>query len=124
MANSNQTTWHFDWRAELAFVLTAALLNWNGQSTYKQYCDVKLRRASSDQVIGRFHGPLTFGPNTVYWEIPESTKLVRVDQPTDLRLEIGTMDKQRGCWTVVATSIRESNFSDNVYWASRLSRRV
>ena len=87
----------------------------DGQSTYKQYCDVELRRASSDLAIGHFHGPLTIGPNTVYWEVPESTKLVRGDKPTDLRLEIGTMDKQRGCWTVVETCTRESNFPDNVY---------
>jgi hypothetical protein len=74
-----------------------------GPAKYRQYCDVEVVKDRAKARIAHFHGPLTAGPATVLWKVPEALVLRKGDKPTDLNLVIGTMDAANGCWTVVRT---------------------
>jgi hypothetical protein len=79
-----------------------------GPVSYRQYCGVELKDSAREAHIAHFHGPLTMGPLTVYWKVPEGLAFVTGDKPTDLRGHVGTMDAQSGCWVVVRSHIDAS----------------
>ncbi len=86
------------------------------QTRFEQYCDVELREASKPPAIAHFDGPLTVSLQTINWQIPKATRFVRGAKPTDIRAMIGTIDGDRGCWTVVRTHQGEkSTFPDGVF---------
>jgi len=88
----------------------------SGESQFKQYCDVALSESKEALKYAHFDGPLTIGPATINWEISESFRLVAGDKPSDLRVAIGTLDKQAGCWVVVRTHEGEEPvFPDGVH---------
>ncbi|MCA9233036.1 MAG: hypothetical protein KDA57_20485 [Planctomycetales bacterium] len=72
-----------------------------GDSEFKQYCDVVLDESQTPAEFAHFDGPLTIGPQTVNWEVPETFRLVAGEKPSDLRVTVGTIDQQSGCWVVV-----------------------
>jgi len=69
--------------------------------SYNQYCDLMLRRQGTELAMAHFGGDLTITPQTIYWDIPDDLVLVGGDTPTDLRVEIGTKNKDKACWTMV-----------------------
>lgn len=81
-------------------------LDVKGPVEFRQYCDVELRADPADAAVAHFDGPLTIGPRTINWKLPDGLKLVTGDKPTDLFANIGTMDAERGCWVVVQTHMR------------------
>ncbi len=88
----------------------------DGSTRYRQYCDVELRPAGDEPAIAHFHGPLTVQAQTVYWKLPEWTRLVQGDAKNQLRAVIGTLDGKRGCWTVMETHEGDqSNFPEGVF---------
>jgi len=80
----------------------------DGTIQCRQYCDVELRDASQELAVAHFHGPLTIGPQTFNWEIIK-TPLVAGDKATDIRANVGTLNRARGCWTVVRSQNREES---------------
>ena len=87
----------------------------DGEIQYEQYGDVELRGSHKKPAIAHFHGPLTVSLQTINWEIPE-TRLKKGDKPTDIRVAVGTLDANRGCWTVVKThNGNASAFPENVF---------
>jgi len=87
-----------------------------GPAEFQQYCDVELRADPTDSAVAHFGGPLTAGPRTINWKLSDGLKLVTGDKPTDLFMNIGTMDADRGCWVVVRTHQGDKPvFPDNVH---------
>jgi hypothetical protein len=83
---------------------------------YEQYCDVDLRGRSEPLVFAHFHGPLTVLLPGKDWKPPESLRLVKREEPQEIRVVVGTIDMDRGCWTVVRTHRgEESCFPDGVF---------
>ena len=72
-----------------------------GDLTYKQYCDLSLRRHGTELGLAHFHGELTISPQTVYWDVPDTLVLMHGNKPADLRVEVGTKSKAKACWTMV-----------------------
>jgi hypothetical protein len=72
-----------------------------GDLTYKQYCDLRLRRHGTELGLAHFHGELTISPQTVNWDVPDTLVLMHGNKPADLRVEIGTKSKAKACWTMV-----------------------
>ena len=66
----------------------------------RMYADLALDPSPSACAVAQFGGPLSAGPSTINWKVPESLKLVHGDKPTDLRLVVGTMDAARRMWVV------------------------
>jgi hypothetical protein len=69
-----------------------------GLIEYRQYCDVELASSPDNAKEAHFHGPLTveLSPKAPW-------TLQRGDKPTRLRVSIGTMNADKGCWVVVTT---------------------
>lgn len=82
-------------------------VNVKGSLRYSQYCDVELVASSHDAKEAHFHGPLTVEPVKANWKLPPDLALHRGDKPTSLRVTVGTMDAERGCWVVVRTQGKE-----------------
>lgn len=78
-----------------------AFIDIEGPIAYGQYCDVKLTDAAKSANVAHFHGPLTAGPITVNFKVPEGYSLVKGDSPTDLRMMVGTLSAKHHCWVVV-----------------------
>ncbi|HEV2947703.1 MAG TPA: hypothetical protein VGX70_10025 [Gemmataceae bacterium] len=72
-----------------------------GPVEYRQYCDLEMKEDPKEARQAHFHGPLTAGPVTIAWKIPEKLALVRGDKSTDLPALVGTMDGDGGCWVVI-----------------------
>jgi len=88
----------------------------SGEEAFKQYCDVKLSKSLDSLKLAHFDGPLTIGPSMINWELPSSFRLVAGEEPGELQVAIGTLDKQAGCWTVVRTHEGEDpSFSAGVH---------
>jgi hypothetical protein len=71
-----------------------------GDATFNQYCDVALVGKLDGCKLAHFDGPLSIGPVTVTW-VPVPMEFVIGGVPADVRATVGTLDKDRGCWTVV-----------------------
>ncbi len=83
------------------------------EGTFEQYCDVELRERSRPSAVAHFDGPLTVSLQTIAWRVPPDTRLQRGGKPTELRVFVGTMDSDRGCWTVTRTHEGdEANFAE------------
>jgi hypothetical protein len=80
-----------------------------GPVKYRQYCDVTLADGPGTARVAHFHGPLTIGPRTINFKIPEGSALKLGDDPTDLTGYIGTMGEKAGCWVVVCSESDERN---------------
>jgi hypothetical protein len=75
-----------------------------GPVDYRQYCDlVGMAGNPEGAPLAHFHGPLTVGASTIDWKLPPKLSLHRGNNPTDLRVHVGTMDAQKRCWVVVCT---------------------
>ncbi len=72
-----------------------------GDHSYKQYADLRLRRPGTELAVAHFDGDLTISPQTIYWDLPDDLALMAGNKPTDLRVEIGTKSKAKSCWTMV-----------------------
>lgn len=69
-----------------------------GSLDYRQYGNVYLTASPDNAKEAHFHGPLTvdLSPKAPW-------TLRRGDKPTKLRVKIGTIDAEKGCWVVVTT---------------------
>ncbi len=88
-----------------------------GPVAYRQYCDVMVVADRPDSArVSQFHGPLTVGPVTTNWKLPDDLALERGSHPTTLRSVVGTLDQLRGCWVVVEShnKNREPHFPSGV----------
>jgi hypothetical protein len=72
-----------------------------GAVAYRQYGGLHLADRPDQASVAHFHGPLTMGPQTVFWKLPDDFALHTGDKPTDLRAWAGTMDAAAHCWVVV-----------------------
>ena len=69
-----------------------------GSVEFRQYCDVVLASNPEDAKEAHFNGPLTVElTKKALWT------LQRGDEPTDLRVHIGTMDPEEGSYVAVYT---------------------
>jgi hypothetical protein len=76
----------------------------NGSVNYRQYCDIMEMTDDPETArLAHFHGPLTVEVRKLYWKIPPGLCLQRGNKPTDIFVNIGTMDAEKGCWVVVRT---------------------
>lgn len=73
----------------------------NGPVSYRQYSSTYVDADSRKADIAHFHGPLTAGPITINYKVPENLALTIGEEPTDLRCLVGTMSDEHGCWVVV-----------------------
>jgi hypothetical protein len=81
-----------------------AYVDIDGPVAYQQYCDLSFAaRDPQSARVAHFNGPLTAGPVTVNWKLPDGLALARGDDPTTLRALVGTMDAARGCWVAVSS---------------------
>ena len=88
----------------------------SGASEFEQYCNVNLSESPEDLKLAHFDGPLSVGPQTIFWELSDSFCLMAGDEPADLRATIGTIDKKRGCWTVARKHRgKQSLFPDDTH---------
>ena len=73
-----------------------------GSPDYRQYCCVDLASSPDDAKEAHFDGPLTveLTPRAPW-------TLKRGDEPRNLRVNIGTIDDEKGCWVVVTTDLGE-----------------
>ena len=78
-----------------------------GSLEYRQYCDVELTVSRDDAKEAHFHGPLTVAPTTILWKLPPNQALLRGDKPKMLRVNVGTMIADKGCWVVVVTRYKD-----------------
>jgi hypothetical protein len=75
-----------------------------GPVEYRQYCDVQeMRDDPRKALIAHFHGPLTIGPRTINWKVPEGDVLKMGDNPSEVYAVVGTMSPKHGCWVVVCS---------------------
>ena len=82
--------------------------------SYTQYCDVELVSDMDNLKIACFDGPLSVGPQTINF-VPAKYKFEVGGKPTDVRVVIGTVDKQKGCWTMVSVHDNDQcSFPDDV----------
>ncbi len=87
----------------------------DGETQFKQYCDVGVSPNRQQLDHAHFDGPLSVVPQAVDW-VPIKKSLVIGGEPTDLRVVIGTFNKPNGCWTVVESgSNKKYNFPTGVY---------
>jgi hypothetical protein len=80
-----------------------------GPLEYQQYADLGTSVRPQDAPRAHFHGPLVVEPQKIYWKLPAGFALKRGDKASDLRVNIGTMDADRGCWVVVRTHTNVQN---------------
>jgi hypothetical protein len=69
-----------------------------GPVEYGEYCGVEMTPSPENAKEAHFHGPLT-----VELTPKAPWTLQRGGKPTQLRVNIGTTDEQKGCWVVVTT---------------------
>ena len=94
----------------------------DGSTQFEQYCDLHLRELAETPAIAHFDGPLTVELQTIYWKLPSSTRLVTGDSPVDLRVNIGTINEQSACWTVVKSHKGDDpKFPDGVFPIARVT---
>ncbi len=81
-----------------------AYVSIKGGVEYQEYCDiVELRDSPRTAMLAHFHGPLTIGPMTIDWKLPESAFLRKGNNPPEFIANVGTMSGKHGCWVVVRT---------------------
>jgi len=82
----------------------SASVHIQGSLEYRQYCAVELASSPQSAKQAHFHGPLTveLSPKAP-WTLQRGYK------PTRLRVSIGTMDAQKGCWAVVETERKDGS---------------
>ena len=76
-------------------------LDVTGDTKFRQYCDAAMDADPCKAAIAHFDGPLTAGPVTILWKVPQTVALAVGDEPTDLRAVVGTMNAKYRCWVVV-----------------------
>lgn len=81
-----------------------------GAANYHQYCDATLLSLLQPPAIAHFHGPLSIGPSTINWQVPQSLALRTGDKPTELEANIGTLDAAKKCWTVIEVHDHEEHW--------------
>lgn len=74
-----------------------------GPLRYRQYGDLVLADGLDSAPLAHYHGPLTVAVQRINGQLPEGLALRRGDKPTELRIHIGTMNADKGCWVVVCT---------------------
>ncbi|MDB4766165.1 hypothetical protein OAG71_00610 [bacterium] len=84
-----------------------ALMIWmnveNGDSTLSKYCDVKLLPAKNGLEIADFDAPLTIAQQTFNF-VPDKLNFHVDGEPTDVRVCVGSVDKEIGSWVMVETT--------------------
>ena len=86
----------------------------DGETQFKQYCDVTASPNREQLCIAHFDGPLSIEPQAFNW-VTIKKPLVIGGEPTDLRVVVGSFDQTAGCWTVVESGTNEIyNFPDDV----------
>ncbi len=78
-----------------------------GLVSYQQYCDVSLRENRDEAQLAHFNGPLRAEARTILWKLPPDVCLERTSKPTDLYANVGTMDRDKGCWVVVRSHVTQ-----------------
>jgi hypothetical protein len=74
-----------------------------GPVAYQQYCDVGTKPAKQGAPEAHFHGPLAVDVPRIWGKFPEGLVLTRGEEPSELRVTIGTFDVAKDCWVVVRT---------------------
>ena len=86
----------------------------DGETQYKQYCDVVVSQDRQQLNRAHFDGPLSVVPQAFDW-VTIKKPLVIGGEPTDLRVVIGSFDKPAGCWTVIESGTDDNyNFPNGV----------
>ena len=84
-----------------------ALMIWmkvgNGNSTLSKYCDVKLLPAKKRLEIADFDAPLTVAQQTFNF-VPDKLSFQIGGEPTDVRVCVGSVNKEIGSWVMVETT--------------------
>ncbi len=80
-----------------------------GPVNYEQYCDLTMTADAERASIAHFHGPLVIYAQTSPGKSTPELALKRGEKPTELRVYVGTVDADKGCWVVVRTQDDESN---------------
>jgi hypothetical protein len=81
-----------------------AYVSIKGPVEYQQYCDiVEMKDDPRKAMLAHFHGPLTIGPMTINWKLPEGAAFRKGKNPPEFIANIGTMSERHGCWVVVRT---------------------
>lgn len=88
-----------------------------GSLAFKQMADAGLGRFRRTAPVAHFNGPLTVQAQSIRWKLPPDLALARGDEPTDLRVLIGTLDAATECWTSVQVqgTNSQSYFPTNVH---------
>lgn len=88
-----------------------------GSLAFKQMADAGLGRFRRTAPLAHFNGPLTVQAQSIRWQLPSELALARGDEPTNLRVLIGTLDAATECWTTVMVhgTNNQSYFSTNVH---------
>ena len=81
-----------------------------GKAEFRQLGDLFLSRTRAGAPIAHFNGPLEVQAQTILWELPKDLVLRRGDKGTDIRVNIGTIGKEKQCWTTVYTQDRTNAF--------------
>lgn len=81
-----------------------------GSATYRQYCDAAMKPTNQPPAMAHFHGPLSIGATTINWQVSPRLALRSGDKPTDLGALIGTMNAEKGCWTVIRVHDHEDHW--------------
>jgi len=84
-----------------------ALMIWmkveNGDSALEKYCDVKLLPAKNGLEIADFDAPLTVAQQTFNF-VPDKLGFQIGGEPTDVRVCVGSVNKEIGSWVMVETT--------------------
>lgn len=77
-----------------------------GSVVYQEYCDVGVAPDPSAAPVARFHAPLTVALQRLL-DVPSPEQaLRRGTTPTELRVNVSTIDQASGCWVVVRSAER------------------
>jgi hypothetical protein len=74
-----------------------------GAPEFRQLADLLLARTRQGATVAHFNGLLEVQVQTIYWEVPKGLVLRRGEKGTDMRVNIGTIQKEQRCWTTVFT---------------------
>jgi len=74
-----------------------------GPASYRQYCDLMMTDNPETARLSHFHGPLVIEAQGLNGKLPPDLSLQRGDKPTELRVNISTMNAEKGCWVVICT---------------------
>jgi len=80
-----------------------------GPLTFRQYCDVGVSSFRAWAPVAHFNGPLTVQLSQSQGKIPEHLKLKHGSRPSELTAIVATVNRDRGCWTVVRTHETNKN---------------